>query len=183
MAKKLFSKILIIATVMCICAVTMPTEMKALPQTFTFSGNFSMNGLNLWGSYTAVPVGLWGDEYFVIYSGFDMFGNYHIGCGIFKIKRKSATLELVSQAFAISPGDLLQVMASVNAKCDVYELGTGKLLLKDVEVAGSNSYQSIPVKPSNTPYLIQFKVDGNVVYQQTFIFNSTTNLFKGGAND
>ncbi|MCL2040110.1 MAG: hypothetical protein FWG85_06750 [Bacteroidetes bacterium] len=85
--------------------------------------------------------------------------------------------------FNLLPGNNLQVKASTNTKCDIYELGTGKLLLKDIDVAGSNSYQSIPVVPSNTPYLIQFKVDGNIVSQQTIIFNSSTNLLTGGANE
>jgi len=65
----------------------------------------------------------------------------------------------------------------------VYELETGKLILEYVTVIGNKSYQSIPVKPSNTPYLILFKVDGNVVAMQHFIFNNPNSLSIGGNNE
>lgn len=89
---------------------------------------------------------------------------------------------LLSQEFkfGLSPGDNLQVKTSYDATCDVYELITGKLLLQNVNVIGSSSYQSISVKPANTPYVIMFKVDGNPVSLQHFIFNSPTSLSIGG---
>jgi len=91
-------------------------------------------------------------------------------------------LSEISFNLSVADNFNLQVLSSVDAKCDIYELGTGKLLLKDI-VVGNNSYQPVPVKPSNTPYLIQFKVDGNVVSQQTFIFNSSNHLSIGGKNE
>ena len=99
-----------------------------------------------------------------------------------KISIENAT-ELQAFKFELLPGDVLQVMASIDAKCDVYELETGKLLQKDIAIIGSNSYQAIPVKPSNTPYMITFKVDDRVVSQKLFIFNNSNHLSIGGKND
>jgi len=140
----------------------------------------------MWGTVYGLDLG--NGTYRIFWSGIDMTtGRVRSGSGYsngWPHKRNAPNdTDQPLFKFELLPADVLQVTASIDAKCDIYELGTGKLLLKDVDVVACNSYQSIPVKPSNTPYLIQFKVDGKVVSQQIFIFNNSNHLSVGGKNE
>lgn len=98
-------------------------------------------------------------------------------------KKIANGLVLQGFKFNLLPGNNLQVMTSMDAQCDVYELETGKLLLQNVDIIGNNSYQAISIKPSNTPYVIIFKVNNEPVSLQHFIFNNSTNLSIGNQNE
>jgi len=123
------------------------------------------------------------------------YGNLYIngicvGQGIWEKKVKAdpdpepAEPEAPPFNFGLLAGEYLQVMTSIDVQCDVYELQLeSRLIVENVTVIGNNSYQTIPVSPSNVPYLILFKVNGNVVSQQHFIFNSPNDLFIGGNNE
>jgi hypothetical protein len=110
-------------------------------------------------------------------------GNYNIqNLGLHRAN-KTNIAESQTFKFELAAGTNLQVMASADAKCDVYEMETGKLLFQDVAVVGNNSFQTTPVKPSNNLYFMVFKVGGKVVSQQHFIFNNSNHLSIGGQND
>ena len=78
-------------------------------------------------------------------------------------------------------GNNVEVSSTVDCTYDIYEVATGKLLSKDNNLIGG-SYQSTQ-QLSDAHYLIQFKINGVVVSQQTFIYHNNQ-LFKGGnSND
>jgi len=185
MLNKIFSKILIIALIGFIGAIAQPTEAKAhlYKGTYSIDGQvFTGGGINAY--YLCCGYYLINDYY-----GWDSNGKFVSGGGtIGKVKflnKQILQYDALKEefTFSLAPGDNLQVNVSSNSKCDVYELETGNLLLKDFDVIENDSYQAIPVTPSNTPFLIVFKVDGKVVSQQHFIFNNHNSLSIGGLND
>jgi hypothetical protein len=193
--KKLFSKLLIIvAFIACIAAIAAPNEAKAADNPFLapkIEGCFYHPPP--FGSADEAKCGYLRGKHvgFGLYIG-EVFNNKDESLGTgFWFKKFMPDPEPEDDVkppspfeFVLLPGDFLQVMASTDAQCDVYELQVeSRLILEDFTVIGNNSYQTIPISPSNLPYLIIFKVDGKVVSQQHFIFNSPNDLFIGGSND
>jgi len=90
------------------------------------------------------------------------------------------------ETFCVKPIENLEVKSPIDIKCDVFELETGKLIIKNAYIDGNGSYQVISMeKYNNKPYLIQFKLNDQVVYQQSFYFsnNSSNSIIIGGSNE
>jgi hypothetical protein len=75
-----------------------------------------------------------------------------------------------SLVFDFIANENLQVKSNVDGVCSVYELTSGKQLSKIV--VNSNTYQIIDIQFENRPYLIQFEVNGQIAYQQSFYFSN-----------
>lgn len=190
MNKKIIGKILLIAFVACLGTIIMSKETQAATEhTVIINGAFNMGDIHISKGY-ASGTHIFGSVYHFFWFGYDENGVWRSGSGYYywvnppknKISYEGTpNIELQSLKFGLLPGDVLQVTAPVDAKCDVYVLETGRLVLQDVDVAAGTGI--IPVKPSNMLYLIQFKVDGKVVYQQRFLFNNSNSLSIGGENE
>lgn len=153
-----------------------------------YEGVFTVDNVSLNGVVDAKCV--MGNLYYLFYYGRDADGNWYFGCGYYTLERnrnkvgnqlESVNVEspkIQSLKFGISGvGDQIQVSSPIDAEYDVYELETGKLLLENERVIAGDAL--LPLNLSNSRYLIQFKVNGTVVYRKSFIFNNNNNLFIG----
>jgi len=71
------------------------------------------------------------------------------------------------------------VFSNTDGHCSIFELNSGKQIVNNLKVIGNNSSNPIIFRFDNIPYLIQFVVDGQIHFQQPFIFFNNS-LFKGG---
>ena len=93
---------------------------------------------------------------------------------------KQVYSELAEQLdFDIMANSNLLVKSNLSGVCNLYELSSGKLANNDIFIKGNNEYQTISFQLENKPYLIQFEVDGQIIYQQPF-YLLDKKLYKGG---
>jgi len=198
MLKKNLSKILIIAFIACIGAIAMPTEAKAVNK---IEGTFSpWNNVNDQMEGTLYGYRIWGTLHYGRFcpdGGFpdgqvckQGFWNKH---GVFV---PIDDFELAPYfRFDLLPGEHLMARVSFDVppdsssntpqviKCDVYNMESGSLLVEDFGIQVNDTFQAIPVTPSNSPNLIVFRVDEKVVAAQLFLFVCPNTLFIGGQDE
>jgi hypothetical protein len=178
MQKALLKRLVVTFMIATLGLVAMPQETQARAL-YIHDGAFLHNG-NLMKGHLYASYDYGSGLYWIEYSGRDMWGNPVHWTGWGYVYDKQGTTSVSDQyTFDVQTSEQLQVRATVDAQCDVYEIASGKAIVKDTVITSNSGYQVIPMQYTSQPYLITFKVNGDLVSKQIFYFSNNSNITGG----